>query len=337
MRCKDHIPFILVLFLALFLTSTKAFGQAGGEARVIATLDPPKILIGEEATLSVRVAHPKGKHVELTLPKDTLVTGVEIKRVELADSVAVTEAIEEYVFHVTLTSFDSARYTLRNISAVVGGVTVTTDDLPVLIVGTVPVDVDHPERFADLKDQWNAALQWRDYIWSFIAVILFVLVLVAGYFVAKRYLSRRKAEPGVPLAQPPLRDPYEEAVEGIQELKADGLTEEAHAKEYYTRMTDILRHFIYRVYGIETAEKTSSEITEAFHSLGGKEKELAHDLSRILTTADWAKFAKYVPSRDENINLWQASLGFVEEVHHERDKAEKEAETTEEEGGGKTV
>lgn len=100
-------------------------------------------------------------------------------------------------------------------------------------------------------------------------------------------------------------------------------------------MTDILRRFIHRVYGIDTSEKTSSEILEAFRALGDRESELSRDLRRILETADFAKFAKYAPTQDENIGLWQVSLGFVEEVQKEKAGVSDEAES--EKGGDSDV
>ena len=317
-------PFLFLLFA--FWVSLLAIGAKGQTPQVNAKLDPPKILIGEETTLEVRVSHPKGAHVELTLPADTLVTGVEIKGIALSDSATVTETLGEYIYHVTLTAFDSATYELRNITAMVGGVGYPAQSAPILIVNTVPVDVDHPEKFADLKGQWQPDFVWKDYIGVLFALLAFVLLCVGAYFLWKKYAHRPKKETSQAPLPEPQRDPYEEAIEGMNALKSSGLIEDNRVKDYYTGMTDILRRFIRRVYGIDTSEKTSSEILEAFRALGEKERELSRDLRQILETADFAKFAKYAPTQDENIGLWQVSLGFVEEVQKEKAKASGEAE-----------
>lgn len=326
-------PFLFLLSaLCLSLAAFVANGQA---PQVNAKLDPPKILIGEETTLEVRVSHPKGAHVELTLPADTLVTGVEIKGISLSDSATITETLQEYIYHVTLTSFDSASYELRNIAAMVGGDIYRAQSAPILIVNTVPVDVDHPEKFAGLKGQWQPDFVWKDYIGVLFALLAFVLLCIAAYFLWKKYAHRPKKEDSEAPSPEPLRDPYEEAIEGMNELKSSGLIEDNRVKDYYTGMTDILRRFIHRVYGIDTSEKTSSEILESFRALGEKESELSRDLRRILETADFAKFAKYAPTQDENIGLWQVSLGFVEEVQKEKAKVSDETES--EKGGSSDV
>ena len=306
-----------------WLVGALAFGQA---PQVIAELDPPKILIGEETTLKVRVAHPKGTHVELVLPADTLVAGVEIKGMALADSTDVTDRLQEYIYHVTLTSFDSASYLLSNIAAMVGGDLYRAEEPPILMVNTVPVDADHPEKFADIKGQWKPDFVWKDYLSVLFALLAFVLLCILGYYLWKKYAGRAKAPKEAPVPTEPERDPYEEAIEGMNNLKASDLIETNRLKDYYTGMTDVLRRFIRRVYGIDTAEKTSSEILAAFRGLGGKEDQLARDLRRIFETADFAKFAKYAPSMDENTALWDASVGFVKEVEEVQKEKSEESE-----------
>ena len=313
------------LLICLWLCFLGIFSSAMGQtAKVVATLEPPKILIGEETTLIVRVAHPKGSRVELALPADTLVNGVEIKGFALADSTAVTEKLQEYIYHVTLTSFDSASYRLDHIAARVGGELYNAEETPILMVNTLPVDVDHPEKFADIKDQWKPAFVWKDYVGVGLALLGLMVLLVAGYFLLKRFARRAKApekEEVEPLQE---KDPYLEAVEDMNLLKSSDLIANGRIKEYYTGMTDILRRYLRKVYGIETAEKTSSEILSAFRGLGEKESELWHDLRRILETADFAKFAKYAPSQDENTALWNVSRDFVEEVHKKNTAEEPE-------------
>ena len=324
---------LTLLFTVLFSLSHLAVRAQ--EARVTATLDPPKILIGEETTLVVRVSHIIGKHVELTLPKDTLVTGVEIKREVLRDSAAVTDTLREYIYHVTLTSFDSASYRLRHIAAMVGGNVVSADEAPVLMVSTVPVDADHPEKFADIKGQWRPGFVWRDYLWVFVAIVAFVLLSIGSYLLWKKYASRPYRREEMPLEPVIERDPYEEALEGMQALRSSDLLETKRIKEYYTGITEILRRYLHRVYGMDTAEKTSREILEAFRNIGAREKELTKELRRILETADFAKFAKYLPTEDENKALWEASGTFIDEVHRENTKPFKPAEN-EETGGSES-
>lgn len=313
--------FLHTILLGLLL----ALPLVGQEVRVIPTLDPAKILIGEQTILKVRIAHPKDADARLILPKDTLVNGVEIMGVALTDSTAVTDRLMEHVYEVTITSFDSANYALNNIQAMVAGELYNADEAPVLMVTTVPVDLSQPEAFSDIKDQWKPDFVWQDYLWLILTVLGLILLAIGGYFLW-RYLQKRKSRPAqVEKEMAPLLDPYEEAMKGMEELREARLWEQNQVKEYYTAMTDILRRFIWRVYGIDTAEKTSSEILESFRSTVDN-TALQNDLRKILTTADIVKFAKYIPMPDDNISLMNASVSFVKE-QKPTEKEEQTAQT----------
>ena len=62
------------LFALLLLASVCGSAFAQDEVRVIPKLEPTKILIGEQTTLSVSVVAPSDKEVQLALPADTLVS-----------------------------------------------------------------------------------------------------------------------------------------------------------------------------------------------------------------------------------------------------------------------
>ena len=311
---------LLHTFMLSLLLTLPLVGQ---EVRVIPSLEPTKILIGEQTTLQVRIAHPKDAAARLILPKDTLVTGVEIMAVALADSVEVTDQIREHVYSVTLTAFDSANYVLNNIQAMVAGELYDANEAPILVVNTVPVDLTQPDTFSDIKEQWKPDFVWKDYLWIIITVLAVLLLALGGYFLW-RYLKKRKETPNVEkLLAEPLADPYEEALRSMEQLREARLWEQNQVKEYYTTMTDILRRFIWRVYGIDTAEKTSREILESFHSTVDNQS-LQNDLRKILTTADIVKFAKYIPTPDDNISLMNASVSFVKEQKPEPEDKEEE-------------
>lgn len=320
------------LAIILLLTCVCGNGFAQDETRVIPKLESTKILIGEQTTLSVSVVAPADREVQLALPADTLVSGVEILGVAAGDTTMISDRLRQIVYEVTLTSFDSASYTLEHIVAMIADQPVESQDQPILMVGTVPVDLEHPDEIKDIKPQWLADFVLWDYLY-YAALFYAILSLIALLFMSIAYLiSRRKK--GIitqsAVAQEPLRDPYEEAVEELAKLKDEKLWESDQVKEYYTEMSDILRRYLKRVYGFETGEKTSSEILELFRSHIGRER-MYDDLSRILTTADLAKFAKYRPEMGENVGLLSASRAFVEEHRptvetKEDDKDKKEEE-----------
>lgn len=319
-----HRRFQCRLFAILLLFCLCGSGFAQDEVRLIPKLEPTKILIGEQTTLSVSVVAPADREVQLALPADTLVSGVEILGVATGDTMMISDRLRQIVYEVTLTSFDSASYTLDHIAALVADQPVEAQDQPILMVGTVPVDLEHPDEIRDIKPQWLADFVLWDYLY-YVALFYALMSLIALLFVTIAYfIGRQKEERAAVSAEvtEPLRDPYEEAVEELAKLKDEKLWESDQVKEYYTEMSDILRRYLKRVYGFETGEKTSSEILELFRSHIGRER-MYDDLSRILTTADLAKFAKYRPEMGENVGLLSASRAFVEEHKPKADDKEK--------------
>ena len=319
-----HRRFQCRLFAILLLFCLCGSGFAQDEVRLIPKLEPTKILIGEQTTLSVSVVAPMDREIRLALPADTLVSGVEILGVATGDTTMISDRLRQIVYEVTLTSFDSASYTLDHIAALVADQPVEAQDQPILMVGTVPVDLEHPDAIRDIKPQWLADFVLWDYLY-YVALFYALMSLIALLFVTIAYfIGRQKKERAAVSAEvtEPLRDPYEEAVEELAKLKDEKLWESDQVKEYYTEMSDILRRYLKRVYGFETGEKTSSEILELFRSHIGRER-MYDDLSRILTTADLAKFAKYRPEMGENVGLLSASRAFVEEHKPKADDKEK--------------
>ena len=109
-----------------------------------------------------------------------------------------------------------------------------------------------------------------------------------------------------------LLPPYEEAIEALTALKAASLWQNGQEKEYYTRLTDILRHYIDRRFGVNAMEMTTSQILAlltAIEAKGAKE-----ELKKILDVADFVKFAKMKPLADENEQSYRLATEFLEKT-----------------------
>ncbi|MDN4754628.1 hypothetical protein QYZ87_08870 [Porphyromonadaceae bacterium W3.11] len=305
---------VLVVLCLLFSLSLPLLAQERGtdeRVRVISEIEQSTILIGEQTNLKIRVVYPNDATAALVLPKDTLMNGVEIVRTDLIDSLSVNDKLRELVYNVTITSFDSATYHLSNINALVGGKLYSPSETPSLMVNTMPVDLDNPDKYADIKDQWKPKFVWQDYL-LYLYIFLGLVLLAVGIYYLIRYLKKRKDISEIDDVEDVYMDPYEEALQGIINLKSKELWEKNQIKEYYTELTEIVRKYLWRVYGISTAEKTSDEILEQFRTVIGRDR-MYQELTKILHTADMAKFAKYQPSSDDNIRLLFITQEFIEE------------------------
>ena len=100
-------------------------------------------------------------------------------------------------------------------------------------------------------------------------------------------------------------------------------------KQFYTQLTDILREYIDKRFGIDAPEMTSDEIVTAIHR-NTDVTSTTDNLKQILTLADLVKFAKYTPPTEEvDLSLINAYL-FVNQTKIEEVKPLLEGEEAQE-------
>ena len=247
---------ISVRMLLLVVCLLAGFTAGAQQTLIDVKVDTADILVGEQTTLHVTVTTDPNRRIIIPLPSDTLMTGVEVISVSDADS---TVADGRLVIRrdILVTSFDSSLYLLPPFIAIDGADTIASNQVA-LKVSTVPVDVDNPEKFYDIKDVWKPPFVLADYYpWIFGILTALFIICVIGYLV-QRYRRHRSEVPVKP-AEPEL-PPYETAIRELDSIKDQKLWQQGLNKEYYTQVTDTLRRYISRRYGVNAMEKTSEEI-----------------------------------------------------------------------------
>ena len=212
---------------------------------------------------------------------------------------------EQTTLHVTVTTDPN-----RRIIAIDGADTIASNQVA-LKVSTVPVDVDNPEKFYDIKDVWKPPFVLADYYpWIFGVLTALFLICVIGYLV-QRYRRHRSEVPVKP-AEPEL-PPYETAIRELDSIKDQKLWQQGLNKEYYTQVTDTLRRYISRRYGVNAMEKTSEEIL-AIIERETDERTVYDTLRQVLRLSDYVKFAKLHPLPDENDESMRNAYLFVNQT-----------------------
>jgi hypothetical protein len=97
-------------------------------------------------------------------------------------------------------------------------------------------------------------------------------------------------------------------LDGLAELK---LWQQGEFKHYYTRLTEIIRQYMERRYGIPAMEMTSREIHQAWATSGEDREDLAGNLDLLLNLADLVKFAKEKPVASDNEENLERAYDFV--------------------------
>ena len=135
-----------LLFAGVLCLGGKAYAQ---QTLIDVKVDSAAILIGEQTVLHLTVTTDKDKPVQLLIPRDTLMAGVEVLEIPKADSTLIENDRLVIKQDLLVTSFDSSLYLLPPFRVIDGVDTVYSNQVA-LKVSTIPVNVDKPEDFYDI-------------------------------------------------------------------------------------------------------------------------------------------------------------------------------------------
>ncbi len=318
-----------IIVLLLFAWATGAY-ETKAQSLIEVRIDSAAILIGEQTKLHLTVTTPKTHPVQILIPADTLMRGVEILDASKPDSSLIENDRLVIKQDLLITSFDSALYLLPPLKVVDGTDTVASNQVA-LKVSTVPVNADKPEEFNDIKNVWKPPFVWADYYPIIYGVLLGLFLLCVLLYIIKRLRNHKSLLPFAAPEEPKL-PPYEQAIKELDEIKTRKLWQQGLNKEYYTALTETLRRYIVERFGINAMEMTSGEILTML-----QDKKEVHpvfeNLKQILNLSDFVKFAKVHPLPDENDLSISNAYSFVEETKPEettQDKGNLEQQATEE-------
>ena len=299
--------------ISLLVAALLWLGGIAGNVTIKAKLDSARLLMGRTTALHLEIVQDQGTRGTLALEKsDTLTAMVEIADKPKADTTALDNNREQISRDLILQAFDSGLYVIPPVAYIVGHDTVLSDPLSLKVI-PVPVDTTKdiiglkpvegvPFRLLDWVPDWMA-----DYWWAW----LLLLMLLAGalFYYFKWYRHGRN-----PLRPEKKRlPPYEEAMLNLEALKARQLWQNGQEKEYFTGLTDILRVYIDRRFGVNAVEMTSTQIVATLKERG-ETRAVNEQLSMILEMADIVKFAAVRPLADDNEMAYQRAVNFVEET-----------------------
>ena len=97
-------------------------------------------------------------------------------------------------------------------------------------------------------------------------------------------------------------------------------------KEYYTRLTDVLRKYIRERFGFNAMEMTSTEIMLRLQN--EEDKSMIEELRELFTTADLVKFAKYSALVNESDANLVNAIDFINTTKSEEQTIVEEVKPT---------
>ncbi len=328
---KNSIIFSAIFLLALLVSSTALAGPVIFKAK----MDSATLLMGKKTAIHIEIAQDKnamGYFVNERI--DTLTDKVEVAGRPKADTVDLGNNRIQINKDLIIQSFDSGMYVIPGLKYVVGKDTFSSKDLTLKVV---PVKVDSLSTVHDFKAVENPPFHFFDWLPTFITdywwIYLIVIILAAiGLFVYFKWIKEGK----LPLVSREKEiPPFEEALMRLENLKERHLWQNGMEKEYFTEITDILRNYIDRRFGINAMEMTSNQII----SILKKNEEtyaVNNQLQQILEIADFVKFAKMRPLPEDSEATYQRALNFINETKPV-EKAPEEENPDKEDAGAKEI
>jgi hypothetical protein len=148
----------------------------------------------------------------------------------------------------------------------------------------------------------------RQWLWIVAAGIGIVALGSAGVWIYRRYRN------GEIIAQAIKLPAHEIAYRQIDQLLADSLIEKGQIKDFYFRISDILRRYIENRFTLRAPERTTEEFLFELRQssvLADSHKRLLKD---FLSQCDLVKFAKFLPATDEAQKTVEVSRHFIDET-----------------------
>ena len=314
----------LLVYILLVLLPFGVKAQSG--VMVKAELDSMMMWIGQQTGLHVEVTCNRGRKVEFPAYRDTIVRGLEIIPPVTTDTAFVNDGQTMTVTrNYVVTCFDSALIYIPYIPVTVDGSEYQSNRLALAFM-TYDIPEEEQNKLFPPKDNLRTPIRLYEIKgvavrWLLAAIGLTVgILLLMSFYNNKPIIKRIKVEAKVPA--------HVRAMDGIEELRISGGARSEDAKEYYTRLTDLVREYINERFGFNATEMTSDEILE--HLLESCSKESLKELSELFSTSDMAKFAKFKPLLGENDRNLVTALDFVKDTMVEVPEEElqpKEIET----------
>lgn len=280
--------------------------------------DSNQIMIGDHLNVKLVVKHAEDLTLALPPVGDTL-GNMELLQASKSDT-TLGANFKTLTQTFTVSAYDSGEYHagpvkifFKNKNGVVDSI--LSNEVPIL-VNTLDVDTAKP--FKAIKAPLEVPYSWKEFIPHIIAGVLLLVAIVIGVILWRKY---RKQKPVV-VERPKPKDPaHIWARKELQKLEEEKLWQKDEVKQYYSRLTDILRLYLEYRYGWLALESTTEEIEASIDQYHVKHKA-KDSLLQILRSADLVKFAKMLPLPDANIRAMEDAYKFIEFTEPKEVKAE---------------
>ena len=321
-------PALFQGFIILLMMWFPLVGNAQ-QVNVNVSLSKDTILIGDQLDFTLQVHQPDTLKVSIPSFTDSIAAGLDIVKVLRNDTVRGKKHNLEIILKYRVIAFDTGLVVVDpvEISYMGNGLKATLETRQIeLYVKSLPVNLSKGPK--DIKSPVRMPVTFLEILIWF---MVFLLLALAVYYAVRILKKRKRGEILPAIKRKPAEPAHVFALRELNVLKDARLWQQGKVKEYYTRLTDILRTYVELRYHVKAPEQTTSEILQSLKNISFNDNRLYGILQNILETGDLVKFAKFKPEPDVNESVLLDAFVFVNET---KEAWKKEKKASAEEGKG---
>ena len=283
------------VFVILFFSALIAAAQGG--ISVNASVDKNKILIGEPISLIIEEnVSTTRKPIYFQIDSIQHFEFLAKPRFDTINSNNITTIKEIY----KITSFDSGHWLIPSF---IFSKKIKTLALPIDVVFSA---FDPNQPYHDIKGnlEVNPVKEKNDW-WLYIGAAATIIVMIIIWLLTRKKKPSISPEESI--------DPYKEAMQSLKQIKKKNIS----GKEYYSEIVNIFRQYVALKKNIQSFQKTTDDLVLQLQILKMNKEQFAQ-LTDILRLSDWVKFAKYIPSKEDDQIIFETiknSIQSIEEMN----------------------
>ncbi len=280
---------IVVSVLAMVVTPV---GAAGGITATL-TSNQTELAVGDPVDLTLTVNHPADMQVIIPQLEKTWgpfeVWGQsQATTVDNRDGTATTQQT------ITVTLFDLGTFETPALPLTIsdGSGQVTEESVTPISLTVKSILAEGDTQLKDIRPQASMNVPFP---WPMVAVGVVVLaVVIAGAW----WLVHRLRKNGILGRTVDNRPPFQVAFDELDRIDDLGLPEKGQFKAHYTLVTDVLRQYLEKQFGVHAFDRTTSELKQSLQTSTISPDNVRHFVDFFIDS-DLVKFAKLVPDLDE--------------------------------------
>ena len=268
----------------ILLISKLAFSQT-------AILDTNSILIGQQTNLTITNELNKTDFWPIL---DSIIPN-EIEIIN-ASNIDTTDNLLSQQFIIT--SWDSGSYYISPIKFS------KISQSSGILLNVFSVKINTEETLNDIKGPIDEPIGWND-IWPWLSAFILLLFLI---YLIKKYLLKEKKKDLIIKEEIQIAADIT-ALEQLVKLENSKIWQKGNVKEYYSRLSEIIRRYTEDRFNFNALEITTEEIINELKE--HIDDQQLYNLKLLLQRADLAKFAKSKPIDTENSESMSVSKQFI--------------------------